>query len=162
MGGGLKHKGFIDYDAVAHRMVSFNEDSLETTITMQGSVGNNGVTAAICYRYSIIPTNPGSSCNCAKVTSCELVDPWYIYMGGASNSSGCSGGSLYTNAMVGYNGHNYAVRPSNMCVSGQNVAWTQEGSLKITYDTFTPGRPSAFNTTALEPHLPECMLSCTH
>lgn len=158
--GGIKSGGFIEYDAEARRYVQFAAEASQTKIVIQEQP-KEGVESSYVYVYNVVPTNPGTSCTCKYRASTDLSNPWYTYLGGASNSSsGDCSGSLFTNQMKGYSGRNTVPGPTSLCMNGATPVWSEEGNTRITYTSFTAGRPKAFNTTALDPHLPVCAMGC--
>lgn len=153
--GGVSSKGTVQWDSVARRAYTTHADSQQTKYTLQ-NVENRLQT----YVYTVVPTQPSPTCVCNVLENTDVRDPWYIFMGGAMNSTGCSGGTLYTNEMEGFAGSNILPPPSSICMNGNTPVYSEHGSSRVTYDSFTAGRPSEWNTTALEEFLPSCSLTC--
>jgi len=153
--GGVTSKGSVVWDSVARRAYTYNADSQQTKITLQ-NVGNRIQT----YVYNVIPTEPSPTCDCYVLENTDVADPWYIFMGGAMNSTGCSGGTLFTNKMQGNIGSNVLPPPSSICMNGNTPVYSERGGSRVTYDTFTAGRSSEWNTTALDKFLPSCSEAC--
>eukprot|EP01062_Namystynia_karyoxenos_P019368 TRINITY_DN1727_c0_g2_i2.p1 TRINITY_DN1727_c0_g2~~TRINITY_DN1727_c0_g2_i2.p1 ORF type:complete len:613 (+),score=183.24 TRINITY_DN1727_c0_g2_i2:98-1936(+) len=152
---GLDEKGSMAWDSEAHRAYYYHEDSLQTKIVLQGADGDLNT-----YVYNIVATKPTPTCTCQTLPDTEVTDPWYIYYGGSLNSTGCSGGTLYTNPMKGYSGNNVLPSPQSICLSGTTPKYTDSGVTKVTFNSFTAGRPQKWNTSALEPFLPNCAMNC--
>eukprot|EP00756_Hemistasia_phaeocysticola_P040357 Hpha_TRINITY_DN16859_c2_g1::TRINITY_DN16859_c2_g1_i1::g.152560::m.152560 len=153
--GGLKSDGKMVWDSVARRAYVYHADSQQTKFSLQNIDGNLQT-----YVYSVVPTKPSPTCDCDVLPNTEVRDPWYIFLGGAKNSTGCSGGSLYTNLMQGFAGAGVLPPPSSLCMNGATPVYSEHGDTRITYKTFTAGRPAEWNTTALEQFLPSCAQSC--